>query len=497
VPYHLGMLSPSAPGPGKRLGRTDALFLAVIAGLGIWLRLRIADFHPPWFDEVALWLQAVSSNQDSADGPLTIALSRAALLLHDDWMALHWAPAVLGGLACVPAGLLGLKVSGEQRVGILVALLHGLAPLGVFLSGQARPYGILMFFEALALCAFAEALTADRARDWVFFGLTSVLMVNVHLLGLVVLAGLATGAALAWCLRWVKFSWQAGWGLSLSLLAAPISLPLRLLARGRGGEISGLPASLLEWLGQSFAAWVAPVSAVTPNFPIALLCVALLGLGGVAAARRRNPLLLCLVSTAVLAQGVTAVTIGHKAQWTMAERYVSHGLTPFLVTAAWLLVSREITLLARARALLACFWLIYSASWLPALFTRPSLHDVEERVLIEAHQLLSSMDPRATGIVLESYRSAAHFRLIGESPAPVWVKEGGRVRLVQYGQGLAGPPAVPQLQAAPFLPGTYLLLGRLSQPSFDCASLAERSGLRGHPSTAPIGVLCVLDKPRP
>jgi MYXO-CTERM domain-containing protein len=281
------------------------------------------------------------------------------------------------------------------------------------------------------------------------------------------------------------------------LLAALISIPPRLLARAKPGqEISGLPPRMLDWLGESLAAWIAPVSVATPNWPVAIASLGLLALGGVLAWRRRNTLLLCLVSIGVLAQAVTAFTIGHKANWTMAERYVSHGLVPFLVVGAWLLVSREIAVFARIRLLLGAVWLLASAACLPLLFTRVTHHDLEEPVLIAAHEMVEAMNLAPTGVVLESYRAVAHFRLVAPNPLPVWLRQGKGLRLVEYTKGLAGPPAVPRLVRVPVPAGTYLLVGRLGQPEVDCPSLAAWLGREGRARRAAVGVLCVLEEPR-
>lgn len=116
--------------------------------------------------------------------------------------ALLRAPAVIAGVASVPAMWWAARQLAGRGVALLAAALLALNPMAVFYSQQARAYAYVVLAGCLAFGALGRAVAPPPRRwPWVLYALSA--------------------AAVAYC----------------DLLAAPIALPAWwLMVRGRGRE---------------------------------------------------------------------------------------------------------------------------------------------------------------------------------------------------------------------------------------------------------------------
>lgn len=103
-----------------------------------------------------------------------------------------WGPSEFGGrFVVVIAGLLtipclyqlGRRMFGRP-VGLLAAALLALNPLHVWLSQEARMYGLLILLATLSMLFFWQALRTNQARYWLALTVVNALLFNLHYFGL-------------------------------------------------------------------------------------------------------------------------------------------------------------------------------------------------------------------------------------------------------------------------------------------------------------------------
>ncbi len=151
---------PTEPRPGRAdVSRWSLalLLLIVVAGL-IPRALRLQESL--WYDEIAALISSSLHGVGPALGnyhalanhafhSAAAAVSMQQLGQHDAELALRL-PAVLAGVACIPAMFwLGRIVDGE-RLGLLGAFVIGLMPVAILEGAEARGYSLMMLCTILA-----------------------------------------------------------------------------------------------------------------------------------------------------------------------------------------------------------------------------------------------------------------------------------------------------------------------------------------------------------
>ena len=103
----------------------------------------------------------------------------------------EWAvrlPAVLFGVACIPAIYALARISLGQRESLFAALLLAVSYHHIFFSQNARGYTGMLFWSMLGTVYFLKGLTRDRASDWVIYVGTMLLSVATVLYGFFIIA---------------------------------------------------------------------------------------------------------------------------------------------------------------------------------------------------------------------------------------------------------------------------------------------------------------------
>lgn len=104
----------------------------------------------------------------------------------------EWAvrlPAVLLGVACIPAQYLLARVALGRRESVLAAILLAVSYHHILFSQNARGYSGLLFWSLLGTASFLRALATDRPRWWALYVLTMLLATATVLYGFFVIAG--------------------------------------------------------------------------------------------------------------------------------------------------------------------------------------------------------------------------------------------------------------------------------------------------------------------
>jgi 4-amino-4-deoxy-L-arabinose transferase-like glycosyltransferase len=95
-------------------------------------------------------------------------------------------PAALAGSFSVLAMYATGKAMGRPRIGLIAAFLMAVSPFAVAFSQEARPYSFLMLFTTLQMLFAYRAVRLNRARDWGWLALCTVLNIYSHYLALTV-----------------------------------------------------------------------------------------------------------------------------------------------------------------------------------------------------------------------------------------------------------------------------------------------------------------------
>jgi O-antigen/teichoic acid export membrane protein len=149
-----------------------ALLIRLLPTRGIWLdeatsitqaqmplgdllhSLRTTDVHPP-LHHLILWVLA----HVAGTGELVMR-----------------APSIAAGTALVPVLYALGRELYDERAGRLAAGLGVFAPFLVWYSQEARMYGLFMLFASLAMLGQLRALRRNERRDWVLYGVSTVLL---------------------------------------------------------------------------------------------------------------------------------------------------------------------------------------------------------------------------------------------------------------------------------------------------------------------------------
>lgn len=233
-----------------------------------WSKSDAVPFRPvPWAE--TLWGNRIGNNHS-----LHSLLARAG---YDAWHAASGAvpgqirewplrlPALIGGLiSLVATAALARLATGTARAGLFVAFVLAVHPWHVRYSTEARGYGLVFGFAALAVVFLAMAMQRCRWRWWLAFGASQACCLWACFGSLYFVAAL-NGVAVALMLWGRKRSdpvtsemipcWIVATTLSAAvylLVAAPILPPLRLALIQNAVFRAGVPpnwwADVLSYL---------------------------------------------------------------------------------------------------------------------------------------------------------------------------------------------------------------------------------------------------------
>jgi mannosyltransferase len=139
----------------------------------------------------------------------------------------EWAvrfPAVVFGIAGVPAAYALARVALRSRESLIAAFLLAVSYHHIFFSQNGRGYSALLFWSTLGTLFFLRGLTRDRALDWLLYVLSMFLAVATVLYGIFVIAGHVLASVVGLVL--LRRQGGRGWPLTRRLLLAWSALGL-------------------------------------------------------------------------------------------------------------------------------------------------------------------------------------------------------------------------------------------------------------------------------
>lgn len=276
----------SESGFSRRWSPYQGVMIGVIL-LGAWLRLPTLDRQGIWFDEAVtiafsstgwanlMWALLV----DGVHPPLYYMLTKLLLPLTGTAefavRFLSTAPALLTLPVIYRLG----QALFDRRVALLAALLLAMNPLHIWLSQEARMYGLFLLLVTASMLFFWRALQTNRTPYWVGLGLINALLFNVHyfslLLPAVQLAVILTRLKeyVPQFRRWAATQFLAGLAF-LPWLIAMASREYQSFGIGslQAPSLLDLPLTLWNFAGGYSLYWLAPLGVLAAAlFALALL----------------------------------------------------------------------------------------------------------------------------------------------------------------------------------------------------------------------------------
>jgi 4-amino-4-deoxy-L-arabinose transferase-like glycosyltransferase len=181
-----GAVANTGPDPlSPQLAQGAVLLLVLVATS---LRFYQLGTESLWFDEI--WTINSSSQPAGAilraANALPILTTRLFRQLSRSEYVMRFAPALSGVLTVPAVYQLGRTLCG-RREGLVAAFLFAVAPHAIYHSQEVRYYAWQMLFSTLSLYYLLQGLQRGRIADWVGFGLSTLLNINSHPTGFLVL----------------------------------------------------------------------------------------------------------------------------------------------------------------------------------------------------------------------------------------------------------------------------------------------------------------------
>lgn len=181
----------------SRISNASKLFVPLILGLGIVLRLYLLGRNELWLDEAhSIFIAGNSLGQViknlTWDGhpPLYFFLMLGwKTVFGESEFSVRLLSVVFGVGSLLLIYWLGAVII-NRRIGLTSMFIAAIAPLHVFYSREARMYIMLVFLSVLTAAFLWLAITRGSRRYWAAYVLAAILLIYTHVFGwFVLLAG--------------------------------------------------------------------------------------------------------------------------------------------------------------------------------------------------------------------------------------------------------------------------------------------------------------------
>ena len=260
-----------------------AFFLVILVIVGTALRLYHLDFNSIWLDEASTYaftLQPAGeywnllTSLGEVHPPLFYLFEKLALPLGKSEVALRIVPAVFG-IATIPLFYMVGRKLVDDRVGLLMAVLITFSPFHIQYSQDARMYTVFLFFVALSLVFYLEAMKTGAFWQWTGFAVASSLVVWTHFFGFILFGALVLYALSAYL---VKKQNLRNPGISVVIFLV-ISSPLFMVAAGIASHRIGDTLPTWGYTGDLFILkTIITVFSITPETLLGFIILFTIGL---------------------------------------------------------------------------------------------------------------------------------------------------------------------------------------------------------------------------
>lgn len=357
--------------PAGLIGALHYSTLAVIIGVGAFLRLTALRRQSLWFDEVDVVVRAQQPLPDvlrtfvasGENGPLyNILLALWIRVAGISEIAVRFPSAVAGVMAIPLLYLLGRRIAGPTT-GLLAAGLLAISPYHVWYSQEAKMYTMVVVLALASTLALVEALMRNRALWWAAYVLATTMLFYTHVATVLVFV-----AQVLYVLA-TRRSWQGrerGWLISAGALTLPY-VPIALWAlRVVGGEVTTWMPDVSLW--ESIRIFAIKFAVFRYDAAVqdraAILFAVLAGLGLLTMSRHRRRQQWWILAGLLLAVPILGLWVASLRQSVFSDRYGIVALPAYLLLASaalvWMLRSRWLY-----PAALATLFLLVAFAWGP------------------------------------------------------------------------------------------------------------------------------------
>jgi len=174
--------------PGMPVARGDWLALGAIIALGAIVRITLAT-QSLWYDEISALLSFALEGPGVAFGsyavptnhvPMTLSVWLSVTLLGSVGELAVRLPAIIAGIATIPAAFALGRVLRDERLGKTLAFIAAIAPIAVLESVEARGYAFVILGATVAALALARAARTGARREYLVFALATAFAAWAH-----------------------------------------------------------------------------------------------------------------------------------------------------------------------------------------------------------------------------------------------------------------------------------------------------------------------------
>ncbi len=191
------------------LERTSFGWLVAITALGLFLRVLYLN-SDLWLDEITPILdygmmpayQVIASYSSTNNHLLNTLLVNLAIALFGEQEAVIRLPAVVFGVATIPAIYWVSRLALSRQASLATALLLAVSYHHIFFSQNARGYTAYLFFSLLSSGLLIRGLQEDRLRIWLLYIVTMSLNFAALLASVFVFASHVLTCGVALLMLW-------------------------------------------------------------------------------------------------------------------------------------------------------------------------------------------------------------------------------------------------------------------------------------------------------
>ncbi len=186
--------------PGGFLSNRHYLILAGIFIVGLFLRLLELARKPLWLDEASTnylttqpdLMAVFTAASSDHHAPLHFITIWIVKIFGSSEFLLRLPSAIAGALTVLVICFIAKELYSEEA-GLIAAALLATSPYHILYSQEARMYGMVVLFVALAVWMFLRAARTGNLPDWLLFGGACALAFSTHFYSAFAIIALALG----------------------------------------------------------------------------------------------------------------------------------------------------------------------------------------------------------------------------------------------------------------------------------------------------------------
>ena len=190
-----------------------AQLLCIITIIGCFLRFYNLTYNSLWLDETSSVTIAMLGSYANILNHTAVMEPNPPLFVWVVYTLMTWFgnnefiirfTSAFFGTLTVPAMYFVGKEFIDRNGGILAAATCALSPFLIFYSQEARAYGMLLFFIALAMLFYFRAIKNNGYKYWILFAIAASLVFWTHFYSIILIGALIIYTLAIYKLQYIK-----------------------------------------------------------------------------------------------------------------------------------------------------------------------------------------------------------------------------------------------------------------------------------------------------